>query len=65
MKKNNPKDYLDKTRSQMMAEIGNQSNTYLSDIWYCHVKTSWLGRKTEWIIYFENDNVHKIQIKKR
>lgn len=56
--------YLGKNRSQIMAEIGNQSNNYLSDIWNCHIKTNWFGIKTLWIIFFENGKVCKIKIKK-
>lgn len=53
------KSLLGKSRSQVMAIIGNEHNNYSSDVWEYTFTTGWWFNKKVVIvmIYFENDKV--------
>ncbi|NML72192.1 hypothetical protein HHL23_20725 [Chryseobacterium sp. RP-3-3] len=55
---------IGKSMQQIMAEIGNQFNDYHSNIWNCHIKTNFLGKKTVLILFFEDEKVYKIRVRK-
>lgn len=65
MKINQEYQYLlNKTKKEVKQDLGQDFNFYPSDIWWYHLKTSWLGRKTFLFIHFKDEQVFKITIKK-
>lgn len=52
------------TKESVVSEIGTELNYYPSDKWFYELKTNWMGRITYLIIYFENDIVEDVRVKK-
>ena len=63
-KANEYEKYVGRTREQMMLEINDYSNYYLSNMWKWHINTNWLGKKKILCIFFKKDVVFKIRVKK-
>lgn len=60
------KDYshlVDKTKNEVIREMGNECNHYPSSVWtYQLDKRSWLGRKRILVLYFSKDRVENFKI---
>ncbi|PQA91698.1 hypothetical protein B0A69_16765 [Chryseobacterium shigense] len=58
-------DYLlNQGKAQVLKLMGHEFNFYPSDKWTYVVETGCFYRKTVLFIFFENENVSKIEIKK-
>lgn len=65
MKLNEHYQYLiGKDKKEVKRELGQEYNFYPSIIWTYQIKTNWLGIKTFLVVYFQENNVKKILIKK-
>ena len=53
---------LNKTKKQIVEELGQELNFYPYDIWRYRIKENWWGRKTTLLIYFKNETAHEIKI---
>lgn len=55
---------IGKTKFQIKEELGDEFNFYPSSIWTYQIKKSWFGRKHILILFFDEDLLKKIEIKK-
>lgn len=55
---------LTKTKQQIIAGMGNEFDYHSTDIWIYLLKTNWWGKKTYILIYFDDNKVKNIKIKK-
>lgn len=53
---------MGKTKSFVMATLGNQHNNYASDVWQYNHNTGWWFMKKHLVVrvFFENDKVIRI-----
>jgi hypothetical protein len=63
-KKDEYQHYIGMSKQQMITEMNNQANYYMANRWEYHTSTNWLGKKTILTLFFRNDIVYKIRIKK-
>lgn len=52
------------TKKEILLELGEDFNYYPDDVWTYILRRSWLGRKTELILFFSEDRVVKFEILK-
>jgi len=62
--KNDFQHLLGKDKSEVLEELGQEFNFYPSEIWTYILHTNFFGRKTLLLLFFENDVVKIIKIKK-
>lgn len=62
--KNTYNHLVGKTKKEVLEELGYEFNFYPSEVWSYILHTSWYGRKTVLLLFFDNENVKKIDIKK-
>ncbi len=55
---------LGKDRKQVMDELGDEFNFYPSEVWKYILDRNWLGGKTILILYFKDNKVVELKIKK-
>ena len=55
---------IGKDKQNVIIELGSEFNYFHSEIWTYHIKTNWFGKKFYLLIFFKNEIVHKVQIKK-
>ena len=55
---------IGKTKKEIIADLGFEFNHYPSDVWTYLVKTNWLGMKKILMIYFQDNIVTDIKMKK-
>jgi hypothetical protein len=55
---------IGKDKQNVIIELGSEFNYFHSEIWTYHIKTNWFGKKFHLLIFFKNEIVHKVQIKK-
>ena len=55
---------IGKDKKNVIIELGSEFNYFHSEIWSYHIKTNWFGKKFYLLIFFKNEIVHKVQIKK-
>lgn len=53
------------SKKQIIIEMGDEFNFYPSQVWFYKIKRDWIGRNWTLLLYFENDNVINIKIKKQ
>ena len=63
--KNTYNHLIGKTKKEVLEELGYEFNFYPSEVWSYILHTSWYGRKTVLLLFFDNENVKKIDIKKQ
>lgn len=62
--KNDFQHLIGKDKKEVLAELGQEFNFYPSEIWTYILHTSCFGRKTVLLLFFENEVLKKINIKK-
>ena len=55
---------IGKDKKSIIEDLGLEFNYFHSEIWTYHIKTNWFGKKFHLLIFFKNEIVHKVQIKK-
>lgn len=61
---NDFKHLLGKSKTEVLEQFGQEFNYYPSEIWTYILQTNFWGRKTVLIVFFENEIVKRILIKK-
>lgn len=56
--------FLNQTKKQILEVFGHEFNFYPFDIWTFVLKKNFFNRKTVLFIFFENEKVSKIEIRK-
>ena len=62
--KNNRQNLLGKDKKEILSELGQEFNFYPSEVWTYVLHTNWFGRKTALLLFFEDEVVKGIKIKK-
>lgn len=61
------KDYkklVGMTKNEILLELGDHFNFFQADVWSYVLKNNWFGMKTVLFIFFENEKVTFVKIKK-
>lgn len=64
MKEDRYSHLIGKNKKQVIEELGDEFNFYPSKTWTYVVKKDWIGRKYILTIFFEEEIVVKLKIKK-
>lgn len=59
--KNNYSNLIEKSREDIMKELGEGFNYYQNDIWTYNLKKDWLGRWILLYLYFQDNKVIRIR----
>ena len=65
MKEINYNNLLSKSKKEILEVLGDEFNYYPSNLWCYFFKKDWLGRKMYLFLFFEEDSVKKIEIKRK
>lgn len=60
----NDEHLIGKSKLMIVNEIGQEFNYFPDSIWTYHLKDYWWGQKKMMILYFEDDVVKKVKIKR-
>lgn len=58
------KHFLGRNKKDIIAELGQDFNYYPAHCWFYTLGKDWLGRNKILTIYFNNDEVIEVKIKK-
>ena len=59
--KHNYSNLIEKSREDIMKELGEGFNYYQNDIWTYNLKKDWLGRWILLYLYFQDNKVIRIR----